>query len=254
MTLPLVMTESVPLTAMRQDVSGLLKEIRETLRMSGSEKGRLTALRYFKEQVDPYGVSMPEVRSIAREMMPHVKLLDPRERARLCTDLMKSTKLEEPLMAAIFEGRFAKKDPDHSFQLASEWAERWVNNWACCDGLCSSVVEPCLREKPELAMQLLVWANAKSQWKRRASAAALTKPARAGQNTDLIFRIAARLMEAPEEKVQQGVGWLLKETYPAKSRETVQFLLSWKVRTTRLVLRYAAEKMTPGDKAKVMAK
>ena len=54
--------------------------------------------------------------------------------------------------------------------------------------------------------------------------------------------------------VQKGVGWLLKETYPKHPAETVAFLLEHHGRVPRLVLRYAAEKMTPAHKQKVMAR
>jgi 3-methyladenine DNA glycosylase AlkD len=53
--------------------------------------------------------------------------------------------------------------------------------------------------------------------------------------------------------VQKGVGWLLKETYPKKPTEVVRFLLANRAKTTRLVLRYAAEKMTAPDKGRVLS-
>jgi hypothetical protein len=49
--------------------------------------------------------------------------------------------------------------------------------------------------------------------------------------------------------VQKGVGWLLKETYPKKPRETLDFLDGWRPRAPRRVLRLAAEKMISRDRA-----
>jgi 3-methyladenine DNA glycosylase AlkD len=54
--------------------------------------------------------------------------------------------------------------------------------------------------------------------------------------------------------VQKGVGWLLKETYPQKPSEVMRFLLPWRTKAPRLVLRYAAEKMTSDDKTRVMSR
>ena len=48
--------------------------------------------------------------------------------------------------------------------------------------------------------------------------------------------------------VQKAVGWLLKETYPKKPQETSRFLLPWRARAPRLILRIAAEKMTEMDR------
>ena len=50
------------------------------------------------------------------------------------------------------------------------------------------------------------------------------------------------------------LGWLLKETYPKRPREVVDFLKPWRGRTARLLLRYAAEKMTERDREVVLLK
>ena len=49
--------------------------------------------------------------------------------------------------------------------------------------------------------------------------------------------------------VQKGAGWLLKETYPKRPEETMEFLRSCAF--PRLVVRYAAEKMTKSDRAEL---
>jgi 3-methyladenine DNA glycosylase AlkD len=61
-------------------------------------------------------------------------------------------------------------------------------------------------------------------------------------------------MEDEDDMVQKGVGWLFKETYPKRPSDVVRFLLANRTKTTRLVLRYAAEKMTAADKARVLAR
>lgn len=53
--------------------------------------------------------------------------------------------------------------------------------------------------------------------------------------------------------VQKGVGWLIKEMYPKKAATTVRFLLPWRETAPRLMLRYAAEKMTASDRARILA-
>jgi 3-methyladenine DNA glycosylase AlkD len=90
--------------------------------------------------------------------------------------------------------------------------------------------------------------------KRRAAAVALVYSAKRGEHTRAILRIAAPLIEDEDDMVQKGVGWLLKETYPKKPVEVVRFLVANRAKTTRLVLRYAAEKMTASDKARVLAR
>ena len=78
--------------------------------------------------------------------------------------------------------------------------------------------------------------------------------AKQGRHTAAILDIAAKLLGAPDDMVQKGVGWVLKEAYPKRPREVVAFLKPRAATTPRLVLRIAAEKMTAGDRATVLAK
>jgi len=79
------------------------------------------------------------------------------------------------------------------------------------------------------------------------------KEAKQGRHTSLIFDIAEALADDPEDLVQKGAGWLLKEAYPARPREVVAFIESHGKQWPRLVLRYAAEKMTVRDKRAVLS-
>jgi hypothetical protein len=54
--------------------------------------------------------------------------------------------------------------------------------------------------------------------------------------------------------VQKGVGWLLKDPYPKKPRETLEFLDGWRTRAPRLVLRLAAEKMNERDRRRLLTR
>jgi len=67
------------------------------------------------------------------------------------------------------------------------------------------------------------------------------------RNTEIIFHIGDLLRGDAGDMVRKGVGWLLKETYPKKPLETIEFLDVWRPGAPRLVLRIAAEKMTEKD-------
>jgi 3-methyladenine DNA glycosylase AlkD len=96
------------------------------------------------------------------------------------------------------------------------------------------------------------WTQSKNRWKRRAAAVALVYEGRRGRNTESILRIADLLLGDPDDMVQKGVGWLLKETYPHKPAHVMRFLMPRRQKTTRLVLRYAAEKMSAADRARLL--
>ena len=57
--------------------------------------------------------------------------------------------------------------------------------------------------------------------------------------------VADRLMEDPDEMVQKGVGWMLKETSRRHPDEVRDYLLKWRQRTSALILHYASEKLPP---------
>jgi len=68
--------------------------------------------------------------------------------------------------------------------------------------------------------------------------------AKKGRNTETIFQVCVLLRDDTDDMVRKGVGWLLKETYPKRPRDVIQFLDEWRASAPRLVLRLAAEKMT----------
>lgn len=53
---------------------------------------------------------------------------------------------------------------------------------------------------------------------------------------------------------QKGLSWLLKETTRKHEKEVVKFLLKWKTKTSRLVLRYATEKVSISNRKLVLIK
>jgi len=78
-------------------------------------------------------------------------------------------------------------------------------------------------------------------------------PARRGMYLTESFRVADKLMADEEDMVRKGVGWLLKEHTAHQPDEVVDYLKSWTARTSRLVLRYATEKLPPERRNEVLS-
>lgn len=230
----------------------LAEWVRGELRAAVDDEFRRGQYRFFKEEVSNYGVRGDEVKRIASELHRRVKTWSAADRFKLCDALWQGGTLEEGVVAIYLCRRFQRQCGAAEFKLFARWIDRYVHNWAHTDGVSSWLLAASIANAPELIEQLPAWAASRNRWKRRAAAVALLQEGKKGRNTESIFRIAALLMEDPDDMVQKGVGWLLKETYPKRPRETVAFLAQWKERTPRLVLRYAAEKMTGNDKAKVL--
>ena len=127
--------------------------------------------------------------------------------------------------------------------MFEQWLDRYVRNWGHCDGVSTWLIAASIANRPELLTRLARWTKSKSRWKRRGAAVSLIQEAKQGRNTETIFQICDLLRDDTDDLVRKGVGWLLKETYPKKPREVLQFLGDWRASAPRLVLRLAAEKM-----------
>ena len=210
--------------------------------------------RFFKEPVKPYGVRTARVRELARLAYRELKLWTVAERDRFVDELWKSEMLEEGVLVTHLYRRFAKSCTEREFAMFERWIDRYVTNWSNCDGVSTWLIAACIQNRPGLADRLAGWTKSKNRWKRRSAAVSFIQEAKRGRQTETIFHICDLLLGDSDDMVQKGVGWLLKETYPKKPREVLDFLDAWRERAPRLVLRLAAEKMTEQDRRRLMQK
>jgi 3-methyladenine DNA glycosylase AlkD len=203
---------------------------------------------FFVEPVDPWGIRSGDLKSIEQMVYRELKPMPLAGRNKFCNELWKRGKLEDGALICHVYRRFASQCGECEFKLFERWIDRYVHNWAHCDGVSSWLVAASIANVPALKMNLEGWTASRNRWKRRAAAVSLLQEAKKGRSTGDIFRIAAKLVHDDDVMVQKGAGWLLKETYP-KRPETVAAFVE-EMNPPRLVVRYAAEKMTPADKAK----
>jgi len=211
------------------------------------------ARNFFREPIDPIGVRSHDLQKVVAETYRVVKKWPAGDRNHLCTLLWEGGKMEEGVLVCHLYRRFAKQCAGPEFRLFELWIDRYVNNWAHCDGLSSWLLAACIANEPALMEKLPPWTRSKNRWKRRAAAVSLLQEGKHGRNTETIFAIAGMLRDDSDDMVQKGVGWLLKETYPRRPRETVTLLTGWR-NAPRLMLRYACEKMTPAHRNRVLRK
>jgi 3-methyladenine DNA glycosylase AlkD len=208
---------------------------------------------FFREPVDPIGVRSRDLRKVVAEVYRAVKKWPAADRNRLCMLLWEGGKMEEGALVCHLYRRFAKQCGGPEFGMFEHWIDRYVHNWAHCDGVSSWLLAAPIANQPELMNKLPAWTRSKNRWKRRAAAVALLQEAKQGRSTKTIFAIAGLLRDDDDDMVQKGVGWLLKETYPCRPREVVRLLTGWSG-APRLMLRYACEKMTAADRARVLGR
>jgi 3-methyladenine DNA glycosylase AlkD len=234
-------------------VAELLTHIRSELAARADPRIREGARNFSREPVDLWGVRAPDVKQIARTAYREVKVWPLAQRDEFMDGLWKSGKLEEAGIAIYVYRRFGKQCGAREFRLFTSWVDRYVTNWAACDGVSSWLLAACVENEPALTRRLPAWTRSRNRWKRRAAIVSLLQEAKQGRHTAKVLGIAERLLSDADDMVQKGVGWVLKETYPKKPREVVAFLKPRAAAAPRMVLRIAAEKMSPGDRAAVLA-
>jgi 3-methyladenine DNA glycosylase AlkD len=233
---------------------GLLKSVRRQLREAAEPDFAAGVRNFFREPVDPHGVRSGKLHGISSAVHREVKHWPKAERDRFMTGLWESGKLEEGVIVSHVYRRFSKEFGEREFALFEKWLNRFVKNWAHCDGLASWLLAGAIRNQPRLIEKLAPWTKSKNRWKRRAAAVALLQEAKTGRNTESIFEMCTMLRHDQDDMVQKGVAWILKEAYPKRPREVVDFLDDWRATAPRLLLRIAAEKMTPQHKKWLLTK
>jgi 3-methyladenine DNA glycosylase AlkD len=237
-------------------IEQLLSDIHAEFRRLADPQVRAALDRFSQpdQRTASYGIAAPAIKQLAQNTYRCMRTWPVTDRDRLCEELWKSGTNEDGALVCYVYRRFARQCGAREFRMFTRWLDHYVNNWGQTDGLSLWLLGASIANDPTLIARLDPWTRSRNRWKRRAAAVSLVPSARRGLHTRDIFRIAGPLIPDRDDMVQKGVGWLLKETYPKKPAEVVRFLLPHRDQAPRLVLRYAAEKMTVSDKARVLAR
>jgi len=235
-------------------VRDVIEKIREELNASADPAVKESGRRFFKEPVDLYGVKTGIVTKIAKSAWKTVKEYDKPEIFALCEELYRSGKLEESFVVSEWGNAFNTFAEKQDFDRFLSWIDRYITNWATCDGFCNHAVGDILMKFPELVGRLYGLAKSENRWARRASAVSLILPVRKGRFLREAFEISDILLRDPEDLVQKGYGWLLKEASRLHQQEVFDFVLKHKQVMPRAALRYAIELMPEAVRKVAMEK
>ncbi|MFZ7102862.1 MAG: DNA alkylation repair protein [Peptococcaceae bacterium] len=236
-------------------VTNILNEIRNRLKGNSDEKTRESGTRFFKEEVQLYGVKTSTVEKIAKEFLNIIKTGNNKsEIFSLCDQLWQSGYMEESFIACNWAYSLHKEFEEKDWQIFENWVNNYVSNWASCDTLCNHTVASFVESYPQYINELKKWAKSENRWVKRASAVTLIIPARKGLFLNDIFEIAGILLTDKDDMVQKGYGWMLKAASQSHEKEVFDFVMSNKKIMPRTALRYAIEKMPPELKSKAMEK
>jgi 3-methyladenine DNA glycosylase AlkD len=229
-----------------------IERIREDLKAGADEKTKQSFQRFFREKVAYYGVKTDIVGKIARKHWNEVKSLGKKEVFRLCEELYRSGVTEEAFVSAFWLPNMIDKFEPSDLATFKLWIEKYIDNWAKCDGLCNHTVGDFIEKYPECVNELKKWAKSENRWLRRASAVSLIIPAKKGGFLRDVFEISDMLLLDEDDMVQKGYGWLLKEASRKHQKEVFDYVLRNRKKMPRTALRYAIELMPKEFRAEAM--
>jgi 3-methyladenine DNA glycosylase AlkD len=129
-------------------------------------------------------------------------------------------------------------------------------SWSHVDHYCTDVIKPLLFEYPGEILKLLeMWNQSSNRFKRRASVVAFTRGvASSGHYTDEALKLCENLIWDPEDIVQKGVGWALKDnmrTSPERVKIYIKKLRSMGVPST--ITLYAIRDLKGEERQEILA-
>lgn len=224
---------------MRQIVQNIRTEIKDNI----EESARKAVPRFFKEEVKYYGVKGAIIKKIAKRYWKEIKGFEKKEIFKLCEELYSSDYIEEAgIVSCWIPNLVSQLEPD-DLALFKDWIEKYINNWAKCDGLCNHTIGGFIEKYPERIEDLKEWAKSNNRWLKRAAAVSLIIPARRGRFLANIFEIADLLLTDKDDMVQKGYGWMLKESSRLHQKDVFDYVIKNKMIMPRTALRYAIELM-----------
>ena len=233
-------------------MSAIVELVRKKLIENADEKTKAGSKRYFKEQIDTYGVKSAVVGQISKEIYSQITDFSKDEIFELCEELWKSGMLEETFIACNWSYAVRKQYVEADFSTFERWVKNYVSNWASCDTFCNHTIGAFLQLYPQFVQKMKEWTHSPNRWVKRASAVSFILPARKGLFKEDIFDIANNLLLDTDDMVQKGYGWMLKSLADSYEDEVFQYVLSKRAVMPRTTLRYAIEKMPPDKKQEAM--
>ncbi len=203
--------------------------------------------RYFRDEYDGFGVAGELIEEKVAELLERdgvtMKLVQ-----RTAPLLLKTGKFEETSFALHLLMGFSDRFTRATFEELGKWFEIGITNWAHTDAFCALPIRSLLSEGIITYRDLAPWRKARNTYQRRAVPVAMVPLLKTTDDYRPFLRFIEPLMMDPEKKVQQGLGWFLREAWKRRKKETEAFLLEWKEEAGRVIFQYATEKMTPARK------
>ena len=223
-------------------------------KMANMSKSRLLA-RFFKTGKGEYGegdvfwgITMPQIRSVVNQYYRELTLPDVQK--------LLDSEIHEVRMAGVLtlvykyekQAELAEQKAIYNFYLKN--AKR-INNWDLVDVTCPHIMGAYLLNNDRAILYKLV--KSKNLWERRMSILATAWFIRDKQYTDTL-KLAELLLTDKHDLIHKAVGWMLREVGKREVDILHKFLEKYAKVMPRVMLRYAIEKLSFGERKEYLSK
>jgi len=206
-----------------------------------------------------YGVKVAEIENIVKNVYNKF-ICTYQDAIEIFKTLTKSNVEEEKFVAFLFLNRFKKNFNEGTIDLFREEYAKHCHTWSHCDSTCVRVIGPFLGKQgnEELAKKTIdEWSNSDNIWIKRASMVILLKITmiRKDFDEDYVFDLVEKMLKYSEANyIEKGIGWLLKTCSKYKPKVIIDYLTKNKKNLSKLILRYASEKLPKEKRAEILNK
>lgn len=229
-----------------------MEAIRKLKALGSPEKAKFAA-RFFKTGKGEYaegdkflGVTMPQVRTLAREYknssLPEL------------SSLLDSELHEVRILAlCILTDRFPKSSDAEQEKIYNLYLRKRsrINNWDLVDVSASHIVGRYLEKRPRDILYEL--SRSKVLWDKRIAIISTHHFIRKHDFTD-VLKLSQQYLVEEHDLMHKASGWMLREMGKRDENALIGFLDKHSKEMPRTMLRYAIEKLTPKQKKRYMAK
>ena len=206
-----------------------------------------------------YGIRMPEIEKIVKAV--HEKFDCSYDDAVEVFKTLTRTNIEEQKFAGLFFlNRFKRHFNAKIIDIIKEEYSKYCHTWSLCDSTCVRLLGPFLGKngKETLALKIIDdWSISDNLWIKRASMVILLKITmmRKDFNEENVFNLVEKMLKYSEANyIEKGIGWLLKTCSKYKPEVIIDYLIMNKKNMSRLILRYASEKLPKEKRAEILIK
>ncbi|MFW9946799.1 MAG: DNA alkylation repair protein [Candidatus Odinarchaeota archaeon] len=246
-------------------IQKVVKEIRKLLLLNKSNLTEEQMNRMYKiinpdnANYEIYGIRVAIIDKIVKTVSDNFEC-DYNDAVEIFKELIRSNVEEEKFSGFLFLNRFNKFFNQNTIKLFHDELLENCHTWSVLDSSCIRVLGPFLAKKGNEALvkqTINEWANSKNFWIKRGSMVLLLKiiMVRKEFDKEYVYNLVEKMLEFSNENyIEKGIGWLLKTCSKYNPDLIYEYLMENRNRFTRLILRYASEKLVKEKRAVILKK